>query len=425
MSMEQGRWGMGTKEEQLKKTLVGDGEVTPTVEVGKKTQEIIELEPLGELPELKLGVQLEAEDQDVEEIIEDQDLQKINAAGEIADSFKRIISVQNQLDGMKEHLSKVIDAMDNNPSILTRWANFWGGSSLIAKIGSGALVVAPGLIIGLAASIPGLIIFSGGTALAYSGAGILLGDHYQHNTENKIHLKEGVIGLVSLFESVIIALENLRHKLTIEVNRLCSENEKLAINIQTLHKKLEQLTDQVEALTLQNEKHKAHNEELRELTIELRSVEQRLEKRVKGAEATATAMTSVVNTMIENQSLSADQQEAFAKKLETFIANKEATFERLATRVCKAEEDLVIATEAIQNHERLYAHLNREHHSLVTRLERVMSHPSVQQIESELSSIHSDATVLSKMGIHKRCSDELRQQTTEEHDVRQKVPVTI
>lgn len=318
------------------------------------------------------------------------------------ESLQRIVKVQATLDEMKGNLVNVIGAMNYNPSTLSKWANWYGSQSLIAKITTGAVVVAPPLIAGLAASIPGLVIAGAGGALAYSGAGILLDDHYQHSENNQLRLKEGVISLVALFDQVILSLEQLRHKLAVEIDRLASENDKLVANIQTLNSEVGTLTDKVSELSVQVQEQKASNEELKATTIKLQETEQKLAKRVKGAEATAIGMQNVLTTMIQNQSASAESQQAFEEKLQLFVNNKEATFERLADRVCKAEEELVTVNAKLEHSSAQYALLNQEHAGLVKRLETVMSHPAVQALEldSAKEAGHSAAKSMGRLGLH-------------------------
>ncbi len=325
---------------------------------------------LGQLEELELAVNIELPQE-----------QNVGEAFNVVKSLENVLAVQNSLAAMEENLIKVIDAMSTNRSIFSKWADWWGNMSLITKIASGALVVAPTLIAGLAASIPGLVIVSGGSAVLYSGTGLLLSDHHTHAENNKIQLKEGVIGLVSLFGQVINALEQLRHKLAVEVDRLGAENTKLSMNIELLHAKVGDLTNQVEAMAVQVEAQKASNVELRTLTEELKETEASLTEKVEQSAEMSVKLSGILNSMVTMQSKGAEQHEAFEAKIKSMITEKDQAFITIADRLGKTEGALNELHGQLNARNRDYARLNQDHKALVQRLERVLSHPAVRALE--------------------------------------------
>jgi len=67
--------------------------------------------------------------------------------------IKKIKNSQSQLGKIQRDLEDLIDAMTQNPSILSRAANYWGTLPLWQKIVTGVIITAPPLVIGILAQL--------------------------------------------------------------------------------------------------------------------------------------------------------------------------------------------------------------------------------------------------------------------------------
>lgn len=331
-----------------------------------------------------------------------------------AQSLQSLHNTQLEIHTIRQNLAKVIEAIDYNPSLISRWANAWGGMSLVAKITSGTIIVAPLLIAGLAASIPGLLYAGGATAAAYTGAGAILEDHHLHSQTNTIKIKEGVMGLVDLLGALITVLEKIRGDLTREVDRFEHENKRLADSVTALKDQVISLSTQVEtfqteiielqqvkvALTEQvaqggellaqyqeelqavNERYQKATEGLETAQAELISARAEYDKQMKGAHRMTHVLQTTVSQMVATQWASAEEKDKFEQRLQAFIDNKESTFERLAKHTLEAEKKLHEVEQKLEARELEYARLNARHEAVVARLEGVMQTPIVTAIES-------------------------------------------
>lgn len=162
------------------------------------------------------------------------------------DSLQSIALTQEHLAQVKKSLGAIVDSLHDNPSLISRAAAFWGELPLWQRIVGGVAISGPTLIIGAAAHIGFLITISGVSALAYTTSGIVLDDHHYHTKSIAQKLKEGIFGVAEILELTIGALDTIRKKLAIEIDKFKEENEKLAHNITRLNEEVETLSAQVE-----------------------------------------------------------------------------------------------------------------------------------------------------------------------------------
>lgn len=71
--------------------------------------------------------------------------------------FEKIVTTQNKIQKIKVDLNQLIQAMNQNPSLLSRAANLWNKIPLWQKITAGAVLTVPLLLTGLMANIAALI----------------------------------------------------------------------------------------------------------------------------------------------------------------------------------------------------------------------------------------------------------------------------
>jgi hypothetical protein len=74
--------------------------------------------------------------------------------------FEQIVTTKNKIQQIKTNLNQLIQAMNHNPSLLSRAASFWNEIPLWQKITAGVVLTVPLLIIGIMANLAALITLS-------------------------------------------------------------------------------------------------------------------------------------------------------------------------------------------------------------------------------------------------------------------------
>ncbi|MCW8472111.1 hypothetical protein OQJ19_15875 [Fluoribacter gormanii] len=295
------------------------------------------------------------------------------------DSLQSIALTQEHLAQVKKSLGAIVDSLQDNPSLISRAAAFWGELPLWQRIIGGVAISGPTLIIGAAAHIGFLVTISGVSALAYTTSGIVLDDHHYHTKNIAQKLKEGIFGVAEILELTIGALDSIRKKLAVEIDKFKEENEKLAKNISRLNEEVETLSAQVEVYvetekllrktkdelektaaslkldaekqnkqfeTTQKELLKARDEHSRSLvllsekTSELAEVRISMGAEVEKAKKIASTLEGTVRILSSATIADASQRHAFQEKLNSFLENKAASFDQVADRIGKAESEL-------------------------------------------------------------------------------------
>ncbi|WP_428412050.1 LegC2/C7 family Dot/Icm T4SS effector, partial [Legionella sp.] len=273
----------------------------------------------------------------------------------IAPSNELLIQVRNSLDA-------IIDSLEQNPSILTSITKYWGSLSLWEKIFGGILVTTPTLVIGVAANVGFLITLSGLSAGAYITSGVVFEDHYENTKIITEKLKKGVFEIADVLVLTIQSLDIIRQKLASEVEKFQQENTRLTLNINKLSDETYDLSVQIESYMI-TEKHLRQNKEqlelraeelkkdlvlnqqqyettaneiealkqqherctqlltlqIDELTVKRKELEDELEKTRKLTSTLQVAVQTLSSTVIND----AQQRDAFQKRLEYFVKNKE------------------------------------------------------------------------------------------------------
>lgn len=295
------------------------------------------------------------------------------------DSLESIALTQEHLAQVKKSLGAIVDSLQQNPSLISRAAAFWGELPLWQRIIGGVAISGPTLIIGAAAHIGFLVTISGVSALAYTTSSIVLDDHHYHTKNIAQKLKEGIFGVAEILELTISALDAIRKKLAKEIQKFKDENEKLALNITRLNEEVETLTAQVEVyvetakllrknkedlekvaqslkldLEKQGEQFEANQRELEKVralhersisllnqkTSELAQVRLQMGTEVEKAKHIAATLEGAVKTLTSSVTSDPIQRQVFHEKLDHFLSDKSASFDQVADRICRAENEL-------------------------------------------------------------------------------------
>ena len=136
------------------------------------------------------------------------------------ESFRRIASDQQRMEEIRERLSAVIDGMRHDPSRLSQAADYWGGIPVGLRIFAGVAVSGSFFLLGVITHIGVLFTLSIISALVYCACSILLEEHWAINNHTREQLKETMLPLAGMLESIIGSLHQVQSQLSSEVNRL-------------------------------------------------------------------------------------------------------------------------------------------------------------------------------------------------------------
>ncbi len=357
------------------------------------------------------------------------------------DSLQSIALTQEHLSQVKKSLGAIVDSLQENPSLISRAAAFWGELPLWQRIVGGVAISGPTLIIGAAAHIGFLVTISGVSVLAYTTSGIVLDDHHYHTKNIAQKLKEGIFGVAEILELTIGALDSIRKKLAAEIDKFKEENEKLAKNITRLNEEVETLSAQVEvyietekllrknkddlekiasSLKLDLEKqsvqfdaNQKELEKVRELhsrsllllsqkTAELGEVRKSMGVEVEKAKSIASTLESTVKILTSTAISDSSQRQTFHEKLDAFLMDKTTSFDQVAERMSKTETELSEVKNELKASTERFNKLLELQEKLIQRLQgldrrvELSAHPESQP-KSEDPVKHEG--LLSKFGI--------------------------
>ncbi|MGL6037116.1 MAG: LegC2/C7 family Dot/Icm T4SS effector [Legionella sp.] len=314
-----------------------------------------------------------------------------------AERLKALLADKEELVKVKESFCAVIDSMHDNPSLITRCAEYWGKLPMWQKVGGGVALTIPTLIIGLAAHIGILLAFSGFTVIAYSAGGIVLGDHYSSNKNMADKLKKGILGLADILVALINQLHSICDSLHVENDRFHRENELLAETRSSLQDTVATLTTQAENYILISDFLKKEQLKLEKTNItlahtatELEAVKSELAKnqsllaakigeleRVRvemgldldKAKQTASILNSTVTALAQTSIASDEQRQELQEKIQLIMDGKMEQFGEVAERLSATEEQLAIAKNELEQKNNYYAGLLERYEKLIERQE--------------------------------------------------------
>lgn len=349
-------------------------------------------------------------------------------------SIQSITLTQEHLSQVKKSLGAIVDSLQENPSLISRAAAFWGEIPLWQRILGGVVISGPTLVIGAAAHIGFLVTISGVSALAYTTSGIVLDDHHYHTQNIAQKLKQGIFGIAEVLELTIGALDAIRKKLAIEVDKFKEENEKLAENIKNLHAEVTTLSAQIEVyvetekllrktkenlelvtdslkkdlanqnqLLTENQEEialikEAHAKSIFQLSAkvaELAEVRTLMGAEVDKAKKIASTLEGAVKTLSGVIISDTNYKQAFQEKLNGFLKDKTTSFDQVAIHISKAESELSDVKTELQASNDRYKKLLICQEEQIRRLERLDHQVDASVNEEPLSPLPTESITFS------------------------------
>jgi hypothetical protein len=324
------------------------------------------------------------------------------------DNLTKIVEAREQIALVKKNLSTIVDSIANNPSLITRASEAWGGWPTWQKVGTGIVLTVPALLVGVAASVGSLLLIGGATGVAYTTTGLILEDHHACNVNIKQRLKDGILSLADVLELTIVALDSIRLKLAEELAKFKEENSKLALEVSTLQDQIHTLSIQVGILIdvesfLRATKEQLHKEvqslksdtkeqrellekqrdKLAEVTREYQITQESLTERVKElrtvreqmateiastrkvSESLQKAVTTLSGVVIEDQK----QRETFQAQLFKALKGEETCAIKVMERMSLTQGELETATSDLRFNNDYHRKLLEKQGSLLRELE--------------------------------------------------------
>lgn len=341
------------------------------------------------------------------------------------DSLDKIITTQNQLSKVKDSLGSIVDTIADNPSLFTRAATAWGELPLWQKIAGGILLSGPTVAVGLFAHVGMLLVVGGVTAITYTAGGIVLDDHHSCNVNIAERLKEGIFSLADVLQITIDALDKIRQALANEIEKFKMENFRLQENINNLGDQVESLSTQVllyidtekllrktkdeleiTSKTLQNsvdeqstllkenskeleqikKDYARSQEQLSDKVAELHGVREKmtaeLEKAKKVGSTLQGALQTLTGTVLEDK----QHRESYEQRLKTFLTEENASFDQVAERISKTEEELAAVKDELRRTNDEYRELLARQEAQVLRLEKMeRENPGLENMKPQVN----------------------------------------
>ncbi len=347
-----------------------------------------------------------------EEIMEIANLDSANKKSQkIKEDLDQVLLTEQGLDQIKENLNKMVDAMDHNPSFLSRAASYWGEIPLWQKIVGGVVLIVPTFAIAIVLQSAIFLAISIFTLITYAASSFLLDNHHSLNLNRTEHLKTGLIGLADTLGVVIISLDKLREQLATEIEQFQLENEKLSVNVKDLgeevqelvvqrkllqeteralrqtNKELEQITDSLKdsikehtqlleenegQLILVRKNYAQAQSDLDKKIGELHQIKEDLGKKNNKLGLLNDHLQELLKKLLKEFSghlkISEQGQEDFKKEIKEIITNK---IESLVDRACKAEQELALLREKYKQLYEAHQNVIDRQENQVTRLEQL------------------------------------------------------
>ncbi|STX28576.1 inclusion membrane protein A [Legionella beliardensis] len=354
------------------------------------------------------------------------------------DKLQQILFTKKQLDQIKEELDKMVDALAQNTSILSRAAKFWGQLPWWQKVLSGSVITVPLFALTIITHLAVLLVISLFTLVSYVATSFLLDNHHKQSNNDRENLKKGILNLADTLGAIIESLDEIRKELANEIVKFQQENAQLNTHVKELGGQVDQLTLRVTSLAgIEEQLHltqveleqtstsfadsvQRHSEllekyktqlaqaikdyedcqaQLSDKIIELKDVETQLKGQLDEANNVAVVLQGTVD-MLSNTVITDDKDRLFFQNsLKEFLDNKKVSFEKIEAQVCEAKHQLMLTQEELRlSNERYDKLLNRAEGQL-DRIERTFI-PSP-----------SPAATLKKVGLY--ASNEQIQSTKE------------
>lgn len=305
------------------------------------------------------------------------------------DSLNQIGSTEAQLCKIKESLNKLDQTFNDDPSIFTIIANFWGKRPKWLKIIIGILLFGTMVGLGIGLQLTVLIVVGLVSAAVYALSSLLLDNHFSKGKRSREQLAVSMLSLVNVLELSITELNKAQAQLKKEIiyfkeafdkaNQIYNENnQKLTEQVDLLSGQVQKLTEtenklsetqiKFEKLELDYEKLQiAFDKNAADLALkiaelackieELAEVKQNLGSRVDELKNLVKVLSGTVNQLIETVTDDKEARANFIERLNKFLNDGQASFASIADRICRAECELSASNnrykKLLKSHEEL------------------------------------------------------------------------
>jgi uncharacterized phage infection (PIP) family protein YhgE len=297
------------------------------------------------------------------------------------ESLQQILETQEKIKQVKQKLGTAVN--DLYRSILSRLAHFWGTTPLWQKVGFGT-AIALAITAGFWWSWPLLLVIGSTCAALYVGVGLLLDNHHKA-TESAVNGVRGTFNdLGEMLGETITTLNRIRQQFSEEVERLRGENDKLAISVEEINGHSKKLSEEVAQLTSTSTDMGATQEKLAQLTMEYEMLNKALQDKVaelarvksemrlenQRLRAIGQTLQGTVETLSKTVVGDETQRAAFQSKLDAFLADSVASFDKVADRICEAESKLALVRMELELSNERYGKLLDRYAIQLKRLEK-------------------------------------------------------
>jgi predicted nucleic acid-binding Zn-ribbon protein len=250
--------------------------------------------------------------------ISQEEFQKaIERAKKLSREAHQLATEKKSFDKNKLELeSAMTHLIQQKSGFFNTLTNKFGSMSKYAKVAIGLLISVPLLLTGIFAHIGALVVTSILVGTSYGSHAAII-DHFHAKDQKTIeNIKEVCQRVIGLLDKTISRLDEVIKKLESCLAVFTDQNQRLNVQVGTLKATISQLS----TLVIQSE----------------------------------------------------EKRELFFQRLDSFLQNKDASFDSIFDRFGKAEEQLVAVKAQLANANEQYEKLNSEHQRLLARQEQAI-----------------------------------------------------
>lgn len=323
-----------------------------------------------------------------------------------------ILTTHTQIIKIKTDLFKLIDTIEQSPSIITRFANFWSSLPLWQQISIGVVLSIPALLTGIFTKIAVITTLGALLLITHVAISYLLYNHHKYQSTNTDELKQGIGKLADLLGNLLKQLSALSKEFTNEINKLSLENKQLATTIAELTTKMQDLKQNIKVLHASNQYLLSSKTELEQVVTEINVLneeqsnklhltkqefallkteyEQQNTELTKRINELSSAMTQLGLEMESlkpiNETLKKLGQEIILKavkeekhgnefmhKLDDFVSNQKQALTEYFNCVNQASKNLSLIAEELAQNRKRHQGLLQEHSKLIVEQEQLVN----------------------------------------------------
>jgi len=300
------------------------------------------------------------------------------------DSLAELSATRKHMADIQKNLSTIVNAAHYHSSLLSRASESWGRRPLWQKIIGSIVFFGAFFLIGILAHIVTLIVIGGVSAAGFAIGSYLLEEHHKTSKRNNESLNAGILSLAHILESVVLALDNIRVQIAVEIDKFKQENTNFVRAIATLKDEISKLTDEVkqlvhtkDVLVATEEKlaalikdHERLNSELGKNIAELASLKSSTSLEIKRLTEVTAVLKGTSETLMTSLVSDETQRAAFQTKMEAFLSKSSTQFSDVAERICAAEKELAVTQAALKESMRQHRELLEKQGIYVEKLEK-------------------------------------------------------